>query len=43
MPRPNIAVVDDDERVLESLKILLESADYSVRVFGSAALLLSDD
>jgi hypothetical protein len=25
---------DDDERVLESLMNLLESADHSVRVFG---------
>ena len=42
-PRANIAVVDDDERVLESLKTLLESADHSVRVVGSAAALLGDD
>ena len=42
-PRASIAVVDDDERILESLKILLESADHSVRVFGSAAALLGDD
>ena len=31
-----IAVVDDDERILWSLESLLESADYSVRVFVSA-------
>jgi FixJ family two-component response regulator len=39
----SVAVVDDDERVLESLRNLLESADHSVRVFGSAAALLGDD
>ncbi|MET0166810.1 MAG: response regulator [Vicinamibacterales bacterium] len=31
-----IAVVDDDQRILKSLQNLLESADYSVRLFGSA-------
>jgi len=31
-----IAVVDDDQRILESLEILLESADYAVRPFASA-------
>ena len=35
-----IAVVDDDQRILESLEILLESADYSVRSFASAKALL---
>ena len=35
-----IAVVDDDQRILESLEILLESADYGVRVFSSATALL---
>lgn len=35
-----IAVVDDDRRVLESLGSLLESADYSVCLFDSAAGLL---
>lgn len=35
-----VAVVDDDERVLESLKDLLESADHGVRRFASAAALL---
>src|ERR1700730_11990377 len=35
-----IAVVDDDQRILESLKNLLESADHAVRLFGSAAALL---
>ena len=35
-----VAVVDDDRRVLESLGSLLESADYSVRLFDSAASML---
>ena len=35
-----IAVVDDDQRILESLESLLESADYRVRLFSSAAALL---
>ena len=38
--RSVIAVVDDDQRILESLEILLESADYGVRVFSSATALL---
>jgi len=36
-----IAVVDDDQRVLESLESLLESEGYSVRLFTSAATFLS--
>ena len=39
-PGPAIAVVDDDRRILESLANLLESADYVVRPFASAAALL---
>jgi FixJ family two-component response regulator len=35
-----IAVVDDDERILEALEILLESADHAVRLFASGAALL---
>ena len=35
-----IAALDDDQRVLESLQSLLESADYAVRVFRSASALL---
>jgi len=35
-----IAVVDDDRGILESLEILLDSADYEVRLFSSAAALL---
>jgi FixJ family two-component response regulator len=35
-----IAVVDDDQRILESLANLLESADHEVRLFASAAALL---
>jgi FixJ family two-component response regulator len=42
-PGCTIAVVDDDRRILESLKNLLESADYAVRSFASAAALLESD
>ena len=42
-PGFTIAVVDDDRRILESLENLLESADYAVRSFGSAAALLESD
>ena len=35
-PRFLIAVVDDDRRILDSLRSLLESADYDVREFESA-------
>jgi FixJ family two-component response regulator len=38
--RSVIALVDDDQRILESLAILLESADYDVRLFSSATALL---
>ena len=40
LPGFAIAVVDDDPRILESLGNLLESADYAVRAFASAAALL---
>jgi FixJ family two-component response regulator len=36
LPKPVVAVVDDDYRVLESLEDLLESAGYVVRLFASA-------
>jgi FixJ family two-component response regulator len=39
-PTSTMAVVDDDQRVLESLEILLESADHAVRLFASGAALL---
>ena len=42
-PGFTIAVVDDDRRILESLNNLLESADYAVRSFASAAALLESD
>jgi FixJ family two-component response regulator len=42
-PGFTIAVVDDDRRILESLENLLESADYAVRSFASAAALLESD
>jgi FixJ family two-component response regulator len=35
-----IGVVDDDQRILESLQSLLESAEYGVRLFSSARALL---
>ena len=35
-----VAVVDDDQGILQSLEYLLESADYAVRLFASAAALL---
>jgi FixJ family two-component response regulator len=35
-----VAVVDDDQRILESLEDLLESADYAVRLFASATALI---
>ena len=39
-PGAVVAVVDDDQSVLRSLEYLLESADYAVRLFTSAAALL---
>src|SRR5688572_7521639 len=41
LPSFVVAVVDDDERVLHSLRNLLESADYSVRLFTSARAMLA--
>jgi FixJ family two-component response regulator len=38
--RAVIAAVDDDQRILESLEILLESAEYDVRLFSSATALV---
>ena len=38
--RSIVAVVDDDQRILESLDILLESAGYDARLFPSATALL---
>jgi FixJ family two-component response regulator len=35
-----VAVVDDDHSILRSIEYLLESADYTVRLFTSAAALL---
>lgn len=45
MPDPGkyvVAVVDDDHRILQSLEALLESADYSVRLYASAERLFED-
>ena len=39
-PGFTIVVVDDDRRILESLKNLLESADHAVGLFASAAAML---
>ncbi|RCS21895.1 response regulator [Phyllobacterium salinisoli] len=38
--RPDVAVVDDDPRLLESLQELLESAGYAAHSFSSARSLL---
>ena len=38
--RSVVAAVDDDQRILRSLELLLESADYDVRLFSSATALL---
>jgi FixJ family two-component response regulator len=38
-----VAVIDDDERVLESLGNLLESAGHTVRLFTSAQAFLKDE
>jgi FixJ family two-component response regulator len=40
-PRPVVAVVDDDPRILEALADLLESAGYQARSHGSARSLLA--
>ena len=37
-----VAVIDDDERVLESLENLLESAGHTVCLFTSAQTFLED-
>jgi len=36
-----VAAVDDDQRILESVELLLESADYEVRLFSSGTALLA--
>jgi FixJ family two-component response regulator len=38
-----VAVIDDDERVLESLENLLESAGHTVCLFTSAQTFLEDE
>src|SRR4029077_16248028 len=38
-----VAVIDDDERVLESLENLLESAGHTVCLFTSAQAFLKDE
>jgi two-component system response regulator FixJ len=37
-----VAVVDDDDAVRDSLRFLLETAGFSVAVFGSAAQFLNE-
>jgi FixJ family two-component response regulator len=39
-PGATVAVVDDDPSILNALEYLLESADYAVLVFDSAAAML---
>lgn len=41
-PKPIVAIVDDDLRMLESLQDLLESSGYTARTFPSAAGLLGE-
>lgn len=41
-PKPVVTVVDDDQRLLESLEELLESAGYVARCFPSAGLFLAE-
>jgi FixJ family two-component response regulator len=40
---PIIAVIDDDENVLESMKNLLESYGYRVLTYSSATAFLADE
>ena len=40
-PRPIVAIVDDDPRMLESLEDLLESGGYAARTYASAQALLA--
>ena len=40
-PKSVVAIVDDDQRLLESLADLLESAGHAVRAFPSAQALLN--
>ncbi len=40
---PIVAIVDDDDRVLEALEDLLQSAGHEVRLFRSAKALLDGD
>jgi FixJ family two-component response regulator len=42
-PKLVVAIVDDDERLLESLQDLVESAGYRVRTFASARALLDSE
>ncbi|MFM0341562.1 response regulator [Paraburkholderia fungorum] len=42
-PKPVVAIVDDDQRLLESLEELLESAGHAVQTFSSAQTLLDSN
>lgn len=40
-PQPPVYIVDDDEAVRDSLRLLLESSGFSAREFANADLLLN--
>lgn len=40
-PKPVVAIVDDDPRMLESVQDLLESSGYMARTYASAPALLA--
>src|SRR5258708_29706743 len=42
-PKSVVGIVDDDQRMLESLEELLESAGHAVRTFSSAQTLLNSN
>jgi two-component system response regulator FixJ len=39
--RPNIAVVDDDEAILDSIKLVLEARGWGVRLYATGETLLA--
>lgn len=43
MTRPSVYIVDDDEAVRDSIRLLLESSGFAAREFASADLLLDMD
>lgn len=42
-PRPSVYIVDDDEAVRDSIRLLLESSGFVAREFASADLFLRTD